>query len=670
MSNLLKSKFLLGVMTVAIMFVGAVAVATTASADCTVTPTVKVGSTGVNVQCVQTIVGATADGSFGPLTKAAVMAWQSGHNLTADGVVGPMTATAMNSGSTSANLPAGCQTGDLFSGTTGLSCSGGSSNLPAGCQTGDLFSGTTGLSCSGGSTPSTPSNTGPLVGTDGTISDINQLSSFNNEEVGDGANDVKVMGFDLVTSNDGDVAVKSIKLTFDGADSSGSTRVADYLDSVKILMGSTEVGVADMSDFNKDSTGVYSKTITLSGAVLRADTTTKFYVAVDAVSNLDSGDIATTADNWEVGINNIRYEDGSGVVTTESDLMPAAIEYNSTGDGVNISFVSYSTSADTELKISLNSTPVAQVVKVSATADSVSPLVILKGKLKLEGTSDVLLDSFPILFTTTESDLVEVTPTVYLTLGTEEFSESVTGGASTETVAFDNLDYTIDAGSTVNFTVSVDLNDIQSSTFDEGTTLKAELTTTLRDGASFVAENAQGDALVDATEKTGSALGEVQTFRSTGINVVLVGTTADVAKGLTTAPDVGTYTITFDVTAFGADMYIDGTKPTLTGEDSTTLTINDPGTSTQTAVITSPTGATMTGTVDTTSRFLVTEGETERFTITSIVTPTVTGGLTAVSLTSLAYDDADIDLVDATNIEYTTNLTQFITSYKNLVLTN
>src|SRR3989344_3335797 len=126
MSNLLKSKFLLGAMIVAIMFVGVVAFdATPAAADCSITSTLRVGSKGDQVKCLQTIVGATADGSFGPLTKAAVMAWQSGRSLVADGVVGPLTRAALLGGAVSGNFPAGCSSASGYSPTTGASCSTG-----------------------------------------------------------------------------------------------------------------------------------------------------------------------------------------------------------------------------------------------------------------------------------------------------------------------------------------------------------------------------------------------------------------------------------------------------------------------------------------------------------------------------------------------------------------
>lgn len=58
-------------------------------------------SRGALVRWVQTRVGVTADGVFGPITKAAVIVWQrkwrglTGQKLTADGIVGPKTYKAM-----------------------------------------------------------------------------------------------------------------------------------------------------------------------------------------------------------------------------------------------------------------------------------------------------------------------------------------------------------------------------------------------------------------------------------------------------------------------------------------------------------------------------------------------------------------------------------------------
>ena len=59
-------------------------------------PLEQEGSTGEDVKTVQYLVTArghssAVDGDFGPLTKAAVEAFQSSHALGADGIVGPQT---------------------------------------------------------------------------------------------------------------------------------------------------------------------------------------------------------------------------------------------------------------------------------------------------------------------------------------------------------------------------------------------------------------------------------------------------------------------------------------------------------------------------------------------------------------------------------------------------
>lgn len=54
-------------------------------------PMIKQGSRGPNVKYLQQKLGITADGIFGPQTKARVMQWQRNHNLIADGIVGPRT---------------------------------------------------------------------------------------------------------------------------------------------------------------------------------------------------------------------------------------------------------------------------------------------------------------------------------------------------------------------------------------------------------------------------------------------------------------------------------------------------------------------------------------------------------------------------------------------------
>src|SRR3989344_1063535 len=378
MSKLLKSKFLLGVMVVAVLALGAVAVSATkvSAATCSITSTLRLGSTGAEVVCLQqSLGGLTADGKFGPATQAAVIAWQTNENLTADGVFGPRSNAAWMANQ----------------GNVGV--------LPAGCTSTAGYSPTTGVRCDGTVTP-TPTPAGPLAGTDGTIADMNTLSQYSAEEVGAGQKDIKVLGVEIEASKDGDIGINSIKVRFDsnGNAAADSDRIEDYLKSISIWQGGTKVGSADTSEFTKVSTGLYTKVVTLSDSVVRAGATEKFYVSVDAVSNLDSGDI--DSDSWTIALDNVRYVDGSGVVTTETAQIPADMDWDAAADGISLTFASFSTAADTELKISTNSTPGSQVIKVSTTNDT-NNVTLLNGKFVLDGTSDVWLDELPITLTTT-----------------------------------------------------------------------------------------------------------------------------------------------------------------------------------------------------------------------------------------------------------------------------
>ena len=53
--------------------------------------TVKKGCKGEAVKQLQMLLGINADGIFGPKTKAAVIAYQTAHNLKPDGICGPLT---------------------------------------------------------------------------------------------------------------------------------------------------------------------------------------------------------------------------------------------------------------------------------------------------------------------------------------------------------------------------------------------------------------------------------------------------------------------------------------------------------------------------------------------------------------------------------------------------
>ncbi len=143
-----------------------------------------------------------------------------------------------------------------------------------------------------------------------------------------------------------------------------------------------------------------------------------------------------------------------------------------------------------------------------------------------------------------------------------------------------------------------------------------------------------------------------------GIKVALVGTPTAVKiageVGGTPPGDSGTFTVNFDVTAFGADMYIDATAPDATG-GTTESDVDVTGAGTLTCTMTSPSGATLS------TSYLVRETETERFAVTCDIRDGATDlvdGFFDVLLTNLAYAITDAQTV---NIDYTFDLSDFKT---------
>jgi hypothetical protein len=62
-------------------------------------PVLKMGDAGDQVRTLQSALGITPDGDFGPGTKAAVMTLQKRHGLSVDGIVGKATWAVLNVGS-------------------------------------------------------------------------------------------------------------------------------------------------------------------------------------------------------------------------------------------------------------------------------------------------------------------------------------------------------------------------------------------------------------------------------------------------------------------------------------------------------------------------------------------------------------------------------------------
>jgi len=300
MSNILNLK---GVKLFAIIVLAAAILATfgmvavqSASADCAIVNTLRVGSRGDQVKCLQDgLGGLVSDGAFGPKTKAAVVAWQASKGLVADGVFGPKSNAAWTGGAVSGNFPAGCASASGYSSTTGMACYAlPSSGLPAGCSSTVGFSPTTGVACSTTSTVTYPagcssaagfssttgqacSGTGTVVNTSGVAAVALAADNPASGTVPDAAN----ANFTKFTISAGPTAVSitSLYVTRYGLS------INSDVENIKILDGDM-VALSSSGSLNTNN----KAQITFSPALtIPANTVKAFYIRAGIVNNTTAG---------------------------------------------------------------------------------------------------------------------------------------------------------------------------------------------------------------------------------------------------------------------------------------------------------------------------------------------------------------------------------------------
>jgi hypothetical protein len=524
-----------------------------------------IGSTGSDVTTLQTFLeekGAltipvgVAKGYFGSLTQSALASWQASNAVSpAAGYFGPKTRAAVAT-----------MCGPVVD--TGSTGSTGSSS-----------------SLSGGA---------------GSIT-VDGSSKYSGEEVGEDEEDVEVLAFDVEADDDSDVQITSIKVELHQQTAAISDKLDDYVSEVSVWFDGEKVGEADADDFSENS-DVYTKSISLDDVVIRAGDEERITLAVSALGNLDSGDIGT--DDWQIGVSNVRFKDGDGVVTTESVTLDIDDDAVDQEVEQRFNFASFASASDVELKVSLGDEDIndARVLNLDSSDEEFE---VLSFMIEAEGDSDLLITEIPVTVTTTgETDEAIIVIQATLYHGGEEIdSQDVpTGGA----VTFDLDDgITIDAGDEEEFIVVVDMQ--EAGTTSDGDTVQVQLTTANVD--DIEAEDEAGEDIADA-DASGSALADAHGLFDTGIMAEFVDSTSKATpSGLAGVDDFATFTIVFDVTAFDSNIYVDGSAITDEAGGATYQNI-DADNIAATAVLESTADDAANDT------FEVLEGTTERFTLT------------------------------------------------------
>jgi hypothetical protein len=410
--------------------------------------------------------------------------------------------------------------------------------------------GTTGGGTTGGGTTGTP----VLSGGAGSVDSYTLISGLTNEKVGEDDDDVEVMGLEIEADEGSDLEFTAVRLVFN--EGTAGSDFEEYASEVSIWLGGEEVGRADGDEFTSDNN--WTKTISLDkGAVIKAGETEELVVAVSGISNIDTND---AGDTWTVDVTQVRFRDGAGDSTSED---PGT-------DTRTFSFETFATASDINLKIVEDEDSVndAHVIDVHATDDT-TDVPVLSFTMEAEGDSDVEIRRMSASTTVgTATNVDDLVKEITLWIEGEEVASGLciendvaddcVGVGAAESYYFDDVDYTIEAGDTVDAEIRVTFNSTGDALNDGDTLTVAVSESSTDDSAYFDVRDETNTKLADG-DLTGSATGGAHAVYDVGIQAEFVSANETVRTGsLANDPDIADFTIVFDVTAFGGDAYIDG----------------------------------------------------------------------------------------------------------------
>lgn len=283
--------------------------------------------------------------------------------------------------------------------------------------------------------------------------------------------------------------------------------------------------------------------------IIREGEEAELHVAVSAVNNIDTGDVAT---QLEVGIDatGIRAVDAEGISETYDG------GYNGNGSGDLETFTVGAADTGTLTVREGDDNPEAGLVLVDDTTDT-EDVVILEFELEADD-QDISIEDLPVSIQTSgiTGGVGSAIIRAHLMQGDEVIkTESVAGTGTSVIVVFDNVDIEIANGDTEVFSVAIDVQDTDSGEPDSGDSVTASTTAA---AAGWDVEDENGENVTP----TGNAAGNAQEFNANAIVATFneddsteVRTNGSIAND----PDQVDFTLKFNVANNGDDdIYIDG----------------------------------------------------------------------------------------------------------------
>lgn len=472
--------------------------------------TLQQGSTGAAVSALQMALNNYAganlvtDGIFGQGTRAAVVAFQASQGLATDGVFGPMSASALANASA---VTTPCPTDDTD--TSGTGTTGGSATL----------SGEEGF--------------------------------FNLDVVLDGATEIDLGTSEVVLeidveAKDSDIAVQRVDFVFAvddvvaaNADGNydGQARPWLYFDEVNLWMDGSQVASLAGSQSNFSSVTIGGDTywrarFTGLNYVISEDDTSTMALQLQARSAM-SGDREDHALLVSLGTNGIRAIDGAGL--TQESVNSAIVEPNATSFLATVTFDDNFGDGDVKVTLGNNSPESANIVLNQNSNNRTTGVTVLEFDVEADG-GDIEIDDIEVEFDVTGGATVEGSVhRAYLFRGNNQISQKAVNGDS---VVFNNLNYMIAEDDVETFRVRVDFESVNTM----GANVPATFTVV---DVEVMGENSDFQPIDETLP-----VNEDHNIIETGLVAEIVSKSQS-SSLLGGDETIGSFTFTFDVTAYG-----------------------------------------------------------------------------------------------------------------------